>query len=534
MTFRTELGATIFRSKYAHEGAETWPQLAATLVEDVCGGILPADECDELVQAITDFKFIPGGRYLYYAGRPVKSYFNCYLSIPQEDTRQQWAETLHWSAQSLMSGGGIGVDYSVFRPADAPLSRTGGRASGPLALMNMVNETGRYVMQGGSRRSAIYASLNWQHADADAFLHAKDWKPVVKALKDKDFNFPAQLDMTNISLNYDDHFLARINRGEMPATFVENVKQALMTAEPGFSFNFGSKAGETARNACTEVTSSSPYDSCNLGSLNMAACNTSEWQRLCYLGSRFLYCGTVRGTIDHEATRGYQLSNRRLGLGLLGVHEWLLQRHCRYEMTPELRRWLAVYKEQSEVGANMLADRLSLPRPMGYRAIAPTGTIGIIAGTTTGIEPLYAVAYKRRYLRGSSNWCYQYVIDGTASNLIKMYDLDPAKIESAVDLAADPERRMAFQADVQDYVDMAISSTLNLPAWGTEHNNEGNVLAFATTLAKYAPRLRGFTCYPDGSRGGQPLTSVPYEEALGMEGVEYEENDSCKGGVCGL
>jgi ribonucleoside-diphosphate reductase alpha chain len=106
--------------------------------------------------------------------------------------------------------------------------------------------------------------------------------------------------------------------------------------------------------------------------------------------------------------------------------------------------------------------------------------------------------------------------------------------DCAYDLAKDPERRIKFQADVQDYVDMAISSTINLPEWGTEHNNEDTVKPFAELLAKYAGRLRGFTCYPDGSRGGQPLTSVPYEEAIKHKGVVFEENDSCKGGVCGI
>ena len=84
---------------------------------------------------------------------------------------------------------------------------------------------------------------------------------------------------------------------------------------------------------------------------------------------------------------------------------------------------------------------------------------------------------------------------------------------------------------------MSISSTINLPPWGTKDNNESKVVEFATTLAKYAPTLRGFTAYPDGSRGGQPLTEVPYEEALKHKGVVYTENDICeitnRGGTCG-
>ena len=84
---------------------------------------------------------------------------------------------------------------------------------------------------------------------------------------------------------------------------------------------------------------------------------------------------------------------------------------------------------------------------------------------------------------------------------------------------------------------MSISSTINLPAWGTKDNNESKVHEFAQILSKYAPRLSGFTCYPDGSRGGQPLTEVSYEEAMKHHGVVFEENDICiiggKGGTCG-
>lgn len=159
-------------------------------------------------------------------------------------------------------------------------------------------------------------------------------------------------------------------------------------------------------------------------------------------------------------------------------------------------------------------------------------------GTTTGIEPLFAVAYKRRFLTEGTKWKYQFVVDGTAQLLIDEYGVKPESIDSALDLSTDYERRIKFQADIQDYVDMSISSTINLPAWGTDGNNSSLVGDFASTLAKYAPRLRGFTCYPDGSRGGQPLTAVPYEEARKNKDVIYEEVDLCeytgKGGTCGV
>jgi ribonucleoside-diphosphate reductase alpha chain len=222
----------------------------------------------------------------------------------------------------------------------------------------------------------------------------------------------------------------------------------------------------------------------------------------------------------------------------MGIHEWLLKRNQRYEVTNELHKWLAVYRDYSRKAADEHADRLFVSRPVACRAIAPTGTIGILASTTTGIEPLYAVAYKRRYLSDGTRWKYQFVVDATADHLIKHYGIDPDKIETASDLAEDYERRIKFQADVQDYVDMSISSTINLPSWNTREDTEDYVKRFAGTLAKYATRLRGFTCYPDGSRGGQPITKVDYNEAIKHHGVIFEENDICditgKGGVCGV
>ena len=145
---------------------------------------------------VTELKFIPGGRYLYYAGRPNKFFNNCYLLKAEEDSREDWAN-LSWKSEScLMTGGGIGIDYSVYRPSGATLSKTGGIASGPIPKMQMINEIGRRVMQGGSRRSAIYASLNWKHRDIEQFLSAKNWydMPVgntgfsVGQIKEQDFN----------------------------------------------------------------------------------------------------------------------------------------------------------------------------------------------------------------------------------------------------------------------------------------------------------------------------------------------------------
>ena len=550
--FRSKFSEDIFNHKYRHEGAETWDALAQTLVHDVCQDNMTYDEKIDLIQYVREMKFIPGGRYLYYAGRPNKFFNNCYLLKAEEDTREDWAN-LSWKAEScLMTGGGIGVDYSVYRPSGSPIARTGGQASGPIPKMEMINSIGSKVMQGGSRRSAIYASLNWQHGDAEAFLTAKDWHnmPVGSTgkslwdIKQDDFNFPAPLDMTNISLNYDTDWLMRyMVTGDVTPIFRKNVEQALRTSEPGFSFNFFDKENETLRNACCEVTSDSGDDVCNLGSVNLGRIeNLGEFKHVVELATKFLMCGTLRAKLPYEKVYETREKNRRLGLGLMGMHEWLLARGHSYGVNTELKNWLSVYKGESDKVSKYFSDELEISTPCANRAIAPTGSIGILAGTSTGIEPIFSVAYKRRYLKGNKKWVYQYVVDSAAQELIDLYGIDPDKVESALDLSEHYEKRIKFQADVQDYVDMAISSTINLPAWGSKLNNPDTVDKFADTLASYASRLRGFTCYADGSRGGQPLTSVRYSEAVSKLGEEFEEHiethDICDisgtGGSCGV
>jgi len=556
--FRSKFSEDIFHAKYVHESCETWEKLASVLVEDVCGpdgdhpnGLLSSEDRDALKQIIRDLKFIPGGRYLYYAGRARRFYNNCYLLRAIEDTREDWAN-LSWKSEScLMTGGGIGVEYSIYRASGSILNGTGGVASGPIPKMLMINEIGRNVMQGGSRRSAIYASLNWKHGDIKRYLHIKDWhetlvpgtRMTLAEVKQIDFNWPCPLDMTNISTNYDtDWYMQFCKTGDPGEIFMENVFQAVSTAEPGLSFNFFDQEEETLRNACTEVTSKDDSDVCNLGSINLGRIESiDEMKDVVELATKFLVCGTLRAHLPYQEVYDVRMKNRRLGLGLMGIHEWLLKRKSKYEVTPELHSWLRVYRGISNKVADEFCDRLGISRPAGKRAIAPTGTTGILAGTSTGGEPIFAVAYKRRYLRQGTKWHYQYVIDSAAQEMINLYGLDPEDIESALDLASDYKRRIKFQADLQDYVDHAISSTINLPRWGSRLNNPDTVKDFALTLANYAPRLRGFTCYPDGARGGQPLTPVSYTEARDNLGREFEEaiitHDVCSltghGGTCG-
>jgi len=531
--FRSKFSEDIFNQKYRHDGCETWERLCSTLVEDVMGNKATKDEKDQLIEYMVDLKFIPGGRYLYYAGREHKFFNNCFLLKAEEDTREDWAELSKKVELCLSTGGGIGVDYSIYRPRGSLLRGTGGIASGPIPKMQMVNDQGRGVIQGGSRRSALYASLNWQHEDIPKFLTAKNWydKKVAGTnkslgdLREADFNFPVPLDHTNISVNYDTKWVENYwDSNDVGDIFRKNIKQALSTGEPGFSFNFWKKEEETLRNACTEVTSIDDSDVCNLGSINIGRIDSlKEFKSIVELAIMFLLCGTLVAKLPYEKVADVREKNRRLGLGLMGIHEWLIKRGKKYEVTGELHRWLSIYKGVSDSTSSKYADLLSVSHPVANRAIAPTGSIGILGGTTTGIEPLFSVAYKRRYLKGTE-WHYQYVVDGVAQEMLQNYGVNPNDLDTSMSLVADPKRRLNFQADVQDYVDMAISSTINLPKWGTINNTEDNVDDFTKLLASYAHRLRGFTCYPDGCRGGQPLVAVDYKEAVKKLGEEFEEH----------
>jgi ribonucleoside-diphosphate reductase alpha chain len=546
-TEMSEFAKTIYKAKYAwrdEEGnvVEDWAGTARRVVTNVLGALGYDDSSEEftkLYELVRDRKFLPGGRYLYASGRDLHQTQNCLL-LKAEDSREGWADLLKNSAMALQTGAGIGVDYSDIRPSGTIIKRTGGVASGPIPLMKMINEIGRGVMQGGARRSAIWAGLNWAHPDCEEFIRIKDWRQEVRDIKEKDFNFPADMEFTNVSILLDDEFFAAYeDKGHEKHKLAHHiyhlgVQFMVKTAEPGFSVDIGENAGETLRNACTEVTSHDDSDICNLGSINLARIETiEEMEEVVKYGTLFLLAGTVYSDLPYDKVNEVREKNRRLGLGVMGIHEWLLKRGKKYEPDTDLGEWLDVYATSGDL-ANEWADQHGLNHPIKTRAIAPTGTIGIIAETTTGVEPIFCVAFKRRYKEAKANGediiRYQYVIDPTAKRLIDE-GVDPDAIEDAYILSYTVEKRIAMQAWVQQYVDHGISSTINLPYPITDPTE---VADFADLLYGYLPQLRGITCYPDGARGGQPLTISTYEEAKDKVGVVFEETEErCVGGLCG-
>lgn len=535
--FSNKFSQDIFLQKYSKDGVETWADTCERVVNAVVGDRLGFTAKTLLKQYMKERKFIPGGRYLYSSGRDLHQVNNCAL-FRATDSREGWSSLLERSTSSLMTGMGIGIDYSTVRPEGSEIKRTGGKATGPLALMKMVNECGRYVMQGGQRRSAIWAGLNWKHPDVFKFMESKNHSLDLQQAKIKDFTFPLPMELTNISVIYDTQFFADITSSYQGTevdyareVFYKNCAQAFETAEPGMSFNY-TNPNESLRNACCEVVSEDDSDKCNLGTVWMNRCeNIQEFQHVCRLATKFLLCGNLYTDTPTQLIKEVGLRNNRIGLGLGGMHEWLMVRGYGYEVTPEMHDWLALYLAETEIASENFCSAYRLNLPKGLRAIAPTGTIGILAETTTGIEPLFCKAYQRRYFK-DGKWLHQYVVDGTVKQL-QAKGVALENIQDSFDLSF--EQRIKFQADVQDYVDMAISSTCNMPQWGSPENNFTNVQEKADILLKYAHRLRGFTCYPNGCRAGQPLERVDLKIALENEGVVFESNEeACIGGVCGV
>lgn len=536
VTPMSSFARTITKQKYLHEGETDWVDIAERVVETVMRPHLP-ELVDETKEAVRARKLMPGGRYLAQTGRPFHQVQNCAL-FDVEDSREGWADLQYRVTSALMTGAGVGVVYSKLRENGSPVRGMGGFSTGPIALMQMVNEAGRFIMQGGARRAAIWAGLHWNHPDIFDFIALKNWSEDVRALKEADFNFPAPMDGTNISVILDDEFFLAYDDAAHPMhdwanrVYWTTVEQMLTTAEPGFSIDTGVNAGEHLRNACTEITSRDNNDICNLGSINLARVEgPEEMARLTELGTALLLCGTIYSKVPFGAIGVTREKNRRLGLGIMGLGEWLYTHGYRYEPNAELQALMEEYAKSGEY-ANKYADRLGISRPVKTRAIAPTGTLAIVAETTSGIEPVLAVAMKRRYLKGTT-WHFQYVVDATAHRMIEA-GVDPNLIEDAYDLAKDPGRRLGMQAWLQQYVDHGISSTLNLPSVEEQTFSHAE---FGKILMEHLPNLRGVTCYPDGARGGQPLTKVPLAEALEWEGLEWEEvgnSQACVSGVCGI
>jgi ribonucleoside-diphosphate reductase alpha chain len=484
-------------------------------------------------------KFSPGGRIWYAAGKPKPQYANCML-FDVADSREGWAKALHQNTMALTGGAGVGNEVSQVRHRGAYINGLGGTASGTLSVVSMINEVARHIMQGNTRRSACYSAVHWQHKDVWEWLTVKEWDSNIERMKELDYNYPAPLDVHNISIRYDKEFIEAYYdathswHSHAVTLFDKHVQQMVKFGDPSIQYDWDN---QILRNACGEIISAVNADSCIIGSINLAAITSMyELAEVSELAAKFL--AVVKNVNPYPTDEMTEVAHKynRLGLGIMGMHNWLLERGEAYEWNNELESWFDVYKASASYGGYAAHKDYGFAVPIAVTAQMPTGSISrLFGGISGGIEAIFAAAYLWRYQSGDERK-EQITIDPYVLQLVEEGKVNPYEpFTDALSLAT-PEgfkQRVEMQANIQRYTDNAISSTINLPQWGTEGNDASTLEYYKRTILEYMPKLRGITVYPAMARAGQPLTKVSLIEALESKGYSIaSEYSNCSSGLC--
>lgn len=503
-------------------------------------------------------EFLPNSPTLMNAGTPLGMLSGCVV-LPLEDSLRSIFTTLGQTAEIHQAGGGTGYTFSHLRPAGDPVVGTGGRASGPLSFLRLFDDAAEVVQRGGRRRGACMAVLDVSHPDIYDFINAKS-------------GTSDQLSHFNLSVGVTDAFMRAVERGgthrlvnprthrtvaRVPAVdlFDALCEAAHACGDPGLLFldainraNPMPGAGRIeATNPCGEVPLM-PYESCNLGSINLARMTRDaavDWDRLTEvteLGVRFLDDVIDVNEYPFPELDDASRATRKIGLGMMGLAELLATLGIAYDSTQAVRLAGRIASHVQRVAhaasARLAETRGSFPafprsrfagsnplRNAQVTSVAPTGTISLIAGTTAGIEPMFAIAYTRsilgrhllevnpyfdRLARDQGLYHDELLTEIARRGGVRGYDRVPAQIQAAFPTAAEitPDWHLRMQAAVQRHVDAAVSKTVNLPATATVEDVRG------IYLAAWHAKVKGITVYRYGSREGQVLSFAAPESAV--------------------
>lgn len=540
------------------------------------------DEREEIYyRLMSSLKFLPNSPTLMNAGTPSGQLSACFV-IPVGDSIQEIFDALSIMAVIHKTGGGTGFSFSRLRPKNDIVGSTGGIASGPVSFMRIFDTATEVVKQGGRRRGANMGILRVDHPDIIEFVEAKENEGEFR-------NF-------NLSIAVTDEFMCVLDEGGdypmiNPRTgekqgrlgardiWQKITEMAWRTGDPGVIFidriNKRHPVGHVgtieATNPCGEQPLL-PYESCNLGSINLArmvsrgSVNWEELKGVVRESVRFLDGVIDANKYPSEKIRSTTLANRKIGLGVMGFAEMLIQLGIPYDSEEAVAQAETVMRMISEeavqASVHLGEERGNFPHFKGslwdqkgmknmrnatVTTVAPTGTISIIADASSGIEPLFAVAYMRRALEGSEllevNRYFlneareqRFAGEEVIREIVRGGSLRgipgiPGEVRrlfvTAFDI--DPSWHVRMQAAFQKYTDNAVSKTVNLQATATVEDVD------ALYRTAYDLGCKGITVFRFGSRKESVLTMVDDPAMLVDQGVIKVDSDysgECK--ICSV
>lgn len=543
MTYLSETAEAILTKRYYlkdKEGKvlESWPDLVYRVARAIDGGQGYADEYAGLIERL---EFLPNSPTLMNAGTGMGTLSACFV-LPIEDTMEGIMDAAKDQAMVQKFGGGTGFSLSSLRPKADSIATTHGVACGPVAVLKHLSSVSRLVTQGGKRDGANMAVMSVHHPDIMEFISCKSTEGDIH-------NF-------NISVGITDKFMrALISRGTVElvnprnGTVVQEVEASTIwkaivngahkNGEPGVIFLDQANREHRAMQL-PEITATNPCgeqpllgnESCNLGSLavnRFVEGGTFDWVRLgaaVRLAVRFLDNVIDRNVYATQAIERATKKTRKIGLGVMGFADALIELGVRYD-TLEARKigsqLMQFIRNTADAESRSLLVEARNEGQWHYSwqdrknacttTIAPTGTISMIAGVSSGIEPIFATKFTK-----------QNVLDGASFEYVHPKADSPVMV-TAPEVPYDAHVKM--QAAFQEYCDSGVSKTINL-----HHGASVAQVADAYLLA-WQLGCKGLTVYRDGSREKEVLTSKPDINAVinTMMGGLTHATEECNGPV---
>ncbi|MBW1911790.1 MAG: vitamin B12-dependent ribonucleotide reductase [Deltaproteobacteria bacterium] len=511
---------------------------------------------EEFYRTMTEFRFLPNSPTLMNAGRRLGQLAACFV-LPVDDSMEGIFDALKNAALIHKSGGGTGFSFSRLRPKESRVGTTGGVASGPISFMKIFNTATEQVKQGGTRRGANMGVLRVDHPDIMEFIESKKINQELN-------NFNISVAVTDVFMEavrdkgdydlIDPRDRRKVGVASGPGVYQSLVNQAWENGDPGVIFidrinrdNPTPSIGEIeSTNPCGEQPLL-PMEACNLGSINLAkyVVTGDEGPDIDYEGLKDLIWWSVRfldNTIDMSKYPLPEIDmmvkgNRKIGLGIMGFADMLYQLEVPYdsekalELAEELMGF--IQQESHDASRNLAEERGVFPNfdrsvfkgrdKQTYRnatttTIAPTGTLSILAGCSSGIEPLFALSFVRHVMDNDElaevnpyfervarerGFYSRELMDRIArkGSIREMREI-PKDVREVFVTAHDvtPEWHIRMQTAFQKYTDNAVSKTVNLPKDATTDD----VLKVYNLAYKLG--CKGVTIYRDGSKENQVLS----------------------------